>query len=95
MRTYLQRVDERPRLLVKIVLHFCAAQPNFEILECKLHDAACSAVDPYLAKDGYLELRRDRPGLGIEIDESALRTDDYVHWKCTLPIRPDGSTAYV
>jgi galactonate dehydratase len=93
--TYLQRVDERPRLLVKIILHFCAAQPSFKILEYKLHDKVRWAVDPYRPKDGYLELRRDRPGRGIEIGESALCTDDYVHWKCTLPIRPDGSTAYV
>ncbi|MEV1172816.1 hypothetical protein [Nonomuraea sp. NPDC049784] len=45
--------------------------------------------------DGYLELRPDRPGWGVEVDESALRTDDYVHWERVLPIRPDGSTGYV
>ncbi|MFB9631682.1 hypothetical protein [Nonomuraea helvata] len=51
--------------------------------------------DPYLPVDGYLELRPDRPGWGVEIDESALRTDDYVHGERVLPIRPDGSTGYV
>ncbi|MFZ1427137.1 MAG: mandelate racemase/muconate lactonizing enzyme family protein [Geminicoccaceae bacterium] len=76
-------------------LHFCAAQPNFKILEYKLHDAVRWAVDPYLPKDGHLELRPDRSGWGIDIDENALRTDDYVHWERKLPIRPDGSTAYV
>jgi hypothetical protein len=95
LRAYLQRVGERPRLLVKIILHFCAAQPNFEILEYKLHDEVRWAVGPYLPKDGYLAFRRNRPGWGIEIDESALHTNDYVHWERKLPIRPDGSTAYV
>jgi hypothetical protein len=33
-------------------------------------------------------------GWGIDIDEAALSTDDYVHWERQLPIRPDGSMAY-
>jgi galactonate dehydratase len=44
--------------------------------------------------DGYLELRPDRPGWGVEIDEDFLKTDRYIHWERKLPIRPDGSTAY-
>jgi len=51
--------------------------------------------DPYLPKDGYLELRPDRPGWGVEIDESVLGKEDYVHWERKIPIRPDGSTGYV
>jgi galactonate dehydratase len=51
--------------------------------------------DPYLPKDGYLELRPDRPGWGVEIDESILGKEDYVHWERKIPIRPDGSTGYV
>jgi galactonate dehydratase len=52
-------------------------------------------VDPYLPQDGYLQLRPDRPGWGVEIDESALAHDDYVHWERRVPRRPDGSTAYM
>jgi galactonate dehydratase len=74
-------------------VHFAAAQPNFKILEYKLPEKVAWAVDPYLPKDGYLELR-DRPGWGIEIDERVLDRDDYVHWERKLPIRPDGSTGY-
>jgi galactonate dehydratase len=50
--------------------------------------------DPYLPKDGYLELRPDRPGWGVEIDEDVLARDDYVHWERNVPVRPDGSTGY-
>ncbi len=51
--------------------------------------------DPYLPKDGYLELRPDRPGWGVDIDEAVLGKEDYVHWERRIPIRPDGSTGYV
>jgi galactonate dehydratase len=51
--------------------------------------------DPYLPKDGYLELRPDRPGWGVEIHEEILGTEDYVHWERKVPVKPDGSTGYV
>ncbi|MCI2423006.1 hypothetical protein MOQ72_36880 [Saccharopolyspora sp. K220] len=51
--------------------------------------------DPYLPVDGHLELRPDRPGWGIEIDEAALTTDDWVTWTRKPTIRPDGSTAWI
>jgi galactonate dehydratase len=51
--------------------------------------------DPYLPKDGYLDLRPDRPGWGVEMDEAVLARDDYVHWERRLPTRPDGSVGYV
>ena len=75
-------------------LHFSAAQPNFKILEYKLPEQAAWAIDPYLPRDGHLELRPDRAGWGMEIDERALAADDYVHWERKLPLRPDGSTGY-
>jgi galactonate dehydratase len=50
--------------------------------------------DPYLPKDGYLELRPDRPGWGVEMDMDVLAKEDYVHWERKVPRRPDGSTAY-
>lgn len=82
-------------LATAVNVHFCAAQPNFKILEYRLPDQAPYVKDPYLPKDGWLELRHDRPGWGVEIDEEVLRRDDYVHWERKLPLRPDGSTGYV
>lgn len=51
--------------------------------------------DPYLPKDGYLELRPDHAGWGVEIDEAVLAKDGYIHWERKVPTRPDGSTGYV
>jgi len=89
-------------------LHFAAACSNFKILEYRLpgttaflgndlgigDQRAAYVVDPYMPKDGYLELRPDRPGWGVEIDEDYLKSDHYIHWERKLPIRPDGSTGY-
>ena len=77
-------------------LHFAAATPNFKVLEyiLPLSSEWKDWVDePYLPVDGYLELR-DRPGLGIEVNEEALK-GEYVHWQRTCPVRPDGSTGYI
>jgi len=98
-------------LATAVNLHFCAAQPNFRILEYRLpHGAnyhgtesggsdessgAWYVKDPYLPKDGYLDLRPDRPGWGVEMDEKVLAKDGYVHWERKVPRRPDGSTGYV
>ncbi len=81
-------------LATAVNLHFCAAQPNFKILEYRLPERAPYVKDPYLPKDGHLELRPDRPGWGVEIDEDVLAKGEYVHWERKLPIRPDGSTGY-
>ena len=95
-------------LATAVNVHFSAAQPNFKILEYRLpsgaayysdgiaasSEHAAYVLDPYLPADGHLELRPDRPGWGVEIDEAYLRTDRYVHWERRLPVRPDGSTGY-
>ena len=78
-------------------VHFAAATPNFKILEYLVPQAMGSehwVDEPYLPKDGYLELR-DRPGLGLEVDEDAIAGSEYIHWQRTCPIRPDGSTGYI
>ncbi|MEU8569237.1 mandelate racemase/muconate lactonizing enzyme family protein [Streptomyces pathocidini] len=79
-------------------VHFAAATTNFGILEYgagyKVGDAPW-CPDPYLPVNGYLDLRPDRPGWGIEIDEAALTTDDWVSWTRRVPVRPDGSTAWM
>ena len=81
-------------LATAVNVHFSAAQPNFKILEYRIPEPVAWAVDPYLPTDGYLTLRPDRPGWGLEINERALAQDDYIHWERKLPIRPDGSTGY-
>jgi galactonate dehydratase len=81
-------------LATAVNLHFSAAQPNFRILEYRLPDGAPYVHDPYLPEAGYLQLRPDRPGWGVEMDEAALALGDYVHWQRKVPTRPDGSTGY-
>ena len=81
-------------LATAVNIHFCAAQPNFKILEYKPHVHAPWALDPYIPVDGHMELSPDRPGWGIEIDEKVLATEDYIHWERKITKKPDGSTAY-
>ena len=84
-------------LATAVNVHFAAAAPNFKILEYVLPvgtEWEQSIIDPYLPEDGYL-LLRDVPGLGIDVDEEALRDNEVVYWQRTCQIRPDGSTAYI
>ncbi len=80
-------------LATAVNVHFSAACTNFKILEYKMPDSPYVA-DPYLPVDGHLELRPDRPGWGVEIDEKALEKDGYLHWQRSEPTRRDGSTAF-
>ena len=96
-------------LATAVNVHFAVEPPDFKILEYRLptgagyhsdgiapsSDHAAYALDPYFPVDGHLELRPDRPGWGVEIDEGYLQTSRYVHWERKLPCRPDGSTGYV
>lgn len=82
-------------LATAVNVHFSAAQQNFRILEYRLPKGQCYVyggtdlekredetryvVDPYLPKDGYLELRPDRPGWGVEMDENHAG-----RWLCSL-----------
>ena len=84
-------------LATAVNVHFAAATPNFKILEYILpvNTAWNEWVDePYLPQDGYLELR-DRPGLGVDVNEEAVSDNEYRHWQRTCPVRPDGSTGYI
>jgi len=84
-------------LATAVNVHFAAATPNFKILEYITPTSSewNDWVDePYLPKDGYLELR-DRPGLGVEVNEDAISDNEYIHWQRTCPVRPDGSTGYI
>ena len=97
-------------LATAVNVHFAASCTNFRILEYRLPQGANYSFgeeaptvsaganyvrDPYLPKDGYLELRHDRPGWGVEMDEEMMGSADYVHWQRKTVIKPDGSSAYV
>ena len=84
-------------LATAVNVHFAAATPNFKILEYILPTNTewnGWVDDPYLPRDGYLELR-DRPGLGVDVNEDAISDNEYIHWQRTCPVRPDGSTGYI
>lgn len=84
-------------LATAVNVHFAAASANFKILEYINPSGSewSNWVDnPYLPKDGYLELR-DTPGLGIDINEDVITDNEYIHWQRTCPVRPDGSTGYI
>ena len=81
-------------LATAVNLHFAAATPNFKILEYRLPGDADWVDEPYLPKDGFLELR-DTPGWGLDVVEEALGEDRYIHWQRTCPVRPDGATGYI
>ncbi len=78
-------------------VHFAAAIHNFKILEYVNPAGTLMETwvdEPYLPKDGYLELR-ERPGLGIDVDEAAITALPYAPWQRTAPLRPDGATGYI
>ncbi|GLR57248.1 galactarate dehydratase [Rhizobium indigoferae] len=97
-------------LATAVNVHFSATAQNFRILEYRLPKGQAYVyggldiekregetryvVDPYLPKDGYLELRPDRPGWGVEMDEKAMEEEGYIHWQRRVPKRPDGSYAF-
>ena len=84
-------------LATAVNVHFAAATPNFKILEYVLPvgtEWEQCIIDPYLPEDGYLPLR-DAPGLGIDVDEEAVKDNEVVHWQRTCYVRPDGSTGYI
>ncbi|AXA42622.1 galactarate dehydratase [Rhizobium leguminosarum] len=97
-------------LATAVNVHFSAAAQNFRILEYRLPKGQAYVyggldiekregetryvLDPYLPKDGYLELRPDRPGWGVEMDEKAMEEEGYIHWQRRVPKRPDGSYAF-
>ena len=85
-------------LATAVNVHFSAATPNFKILEYHLPDEsnALNWLDePYWPVDGYLELRPDRPGLGVEVNEEVIKAGEYVHWERGSTKAPDGSTNYI
>jgi galactonate dehydratase len=77
--------------------HFAACTANFVILEYKTDDESPRrdmVKEPMRLKDGYLELPTG-PGLGIDLNEEYLLQNPSTGWRRRLPVRPDGSLAFV
>lgn len=78
-------------------VHLAAAVPNFSWLETRqspveglgFHDPALFPVQIDL--DGPVYPVPERPGLGVEVDEAAIRASRPVHVECPHLSRPDGS----
>ena len=66
-------------------LQVCAVIPNFLILEYAVHFSELGdaiAMNPFKVEDGYIRLPTT-PGLGLEINEEALRNYSFKE----LPVR--------
>ena len=80
-----------------INVHFAAATYNFSILEFVPHDEGRRSEfvrEPWVPKDGYLDIP-DKPGWGIEVNESALSKYPYQSYRRGNPRRSDGSPAFI
>ncbi len=77
-------------------VHFAASTPNFIVLEYTPDDRPPRrdlVQEPLVVRDGYIELPT-KPGLGIELNEEALKHYPFRSWRRTSPIRPDGSIGF-
>ncbi len=78
-------------------VHFAASTPNFLILEYHPDDAAPRKdllKEPLMVKDGYIPVP-NRPGLGIELNEEAVRRYPPKPWHRAFEYRADGSVAFI
>lgn len=78
-------------------VHFAASTPNFLVLEYHPDDSAPRKdllKEPLMVKDGYIPVP-NKPGLGIELNEEALRHYPPKPWHRNFEYRADGSVAYI
>ena len=78
-------------------VHFAASTPNFFILEYHPDDESPRKdllKEPLLVKDGYFPLPT-KPGLGVELNEEAIRTMPAKRWRRGFEFRADGSVGYI
>lgn len=79
-------------------VHFAASTPNFFILEYHPDDESPRKdllLEPLMvAKDGHIPLPT-KPGLGIELNEEALRHFPPRAWRRGFEFRSDGSVGYI
>ena len=77
--------------------HFAASTPNFFILEYHPDDEGARKdllQEPLMVKDGYIPLPT-KPGLGIELNEEAIRRYPAKRWKRGFEFRADGSVGFI
>ncbi|MFN0104260.1 MAG: galactonate dehydratase [Bryobacteraceae bacterium] len=78
-------------------VHFAAATSNFFILEYHPDDEGVRKdvlKEPLMVKNGYIPLPT-KPGLGIELNEDAIRKYPAVTWHRGFAYREDGSVGYI
>ena len=84
-------------LATAVNAQFAATAPNFLILEYHVDTESPRRdmlLEPYTMVDGYLELP-DKPGYGVEINETFFEAHPYKPWKRGFPFKEDGSMAYI
>ena len=78
-------------------VHFAASTPNFKILEYHPDDESPRKdvlKEPLMVKDGYIPVPT-KPGLGIELDEEAIRKFPARAWRRGFEFREDGSVGFI
>ena len=78
-------------------VHFAASTPNFHILEYHPDDESPRKdllQEPLLVKDGYFPLPT-KPGLGVELNEAAIRRMPAKRWRRGFEFRADGSVGFI
>ena len=76
--------------------HFAASTGNFLILEYRLDTVGPNSKllkKPIRFDNGYLVIP-ETPGLGVEINEDAIKNHPLQYWRRPLVIEPDGNVAY-
>jgi len=78
-------------------VHFAASTSNFFILEYHPDDEGVRKdvlKEPLMVKDGYIPLPT-KPGLGVELNEDAIKKYPPVSWHRGFAYRADGSVGYI
>jgi galactonate dehydratase len=78
-------------------VHFALSTPNFFILEYTPDDAGARRdllQEPLMVREGYIPAPL-KPGLGIELNEEAIRRYPPKPWRRGFEYRADGSVAYI
>ncbi len=78
-------------------VHFAASTSNFFILEYHPDDEGVRKdllKEPLMVKDGYIPLPT-KPGLGVELNEEAIRKYPPKTWHRGFAYREDGSVGYI
>ena len=78
-------------------VHFAASTPNFKILEYRPDDTPPRSEvlkEPLMVRDGYIPVP-NKPGLGLELDEEAIKKYPPKPWRRGFDYREDGSVAFI